>query len=207
MNPIALRHGRRIYAYACGRCHVIGSVSDRMVYTPGDEPARIKDNAEHSRQDAAACCLCRDCKIELAPGTTWGLCPPCEAIEKKRVAGVISEMHARDDKRGVHNHNAMASVGADAEAAVHLLEVMREISETCYLAGWLIGIERTIWSFAIDPDGAPHECIRGEVSRAEVESLRALSQKARGWWHWDDDLGGEVFVPMAEWERLYAAGP
>ena len=209
MNPIALRYRRRIYAYACGRCLTVPTVGGYLGY-PTDankHAARVGARAEEYKRAAAACCLCGDCKTELEPGTDHGRCDPCEAAHRERMAKVVADYRTRDARREAHNQATMASVGADADAAAQLAAEMSEVSETYYCAGWLDGLEFSLWSFVTDTSGEPHECIRGEVSRAEVESLRTLSQKARGWWRWDDDIGGEVFVPLAEWERLYAAGP
>lgn len=209
MNPIALCHGRRIYAYACGRCLVVPIVGEYMGYpTDASKHAkRVSMKAEEYKHAAASCCLCQDCKAELEPGTDRGRCEPCEAAHEKRMAKVAEDFHSRDARREAHNQATMASVGADVEAAAQLAAEMSEISEHYYCAGWLIGLEFSLWPFVADTSGEQHYFGMGTLSPAEVENLRTLSQKARGWWRWDEDLGGEVFVPLAEWERLYASGP
>jgi hypothetical protein len=209
MNPIPLTHKRRVYAYACGRCLVVPILGSYLGYPldPKAHDARVGAKAREYKSQAEACCRCSDCKAELAPGTTHGRCSPCDEAEGKRLAETMAVFSARDAQRAAHNREAMARASADCGAADRLLEEMRDLSERCYYAAWLDGLEHSLWSLVTDTSG--DQCSFGvsEVSPDEVDSLRRLSQRARGWWRWDDDLGGEVFVPLDEWKKIREGTP
>lgn len=34
--------------------------------------------------------------------------------------------------------------------------------------------------------------------------MKCLSDKAGGWWRYDDTLLDQLFVPIEEWEEMYA---
>lgn len=97
---------------------------------------------------------------------------------------------------------------AKSEDAALLLEsFMSEISELHYCAGWLIGLEFSLWSIMTTYH---REFGLGPVSEANVARLRELHERAGGWWHWVDVPGnvmdsGEQFIPTAAWEAIYAA--
>lgn len=76
MNPIPLRSpSRHIYAYACGVCHHVAAGTSLLCppETNGPHPTLV----ERSKEEAEACCVCRDCGavIEL---DMWGIsCGDC----------------------------------------------------------------------------------------------------------------------------------
>jgi hypothetical protein len=203
MNPIPLRHKRRVYAWACGRCHKIRAVGEYLGYPtdPTEHAERTRSRAESYMRAAESCCRCEDCECELAPGTTFGRCPPCEAKEEARVAKVTDKYRAKSDARDAHNAAAIAAAGGDPDAATMLRSLMSDLSEFCWCAGWLGGCEDSLWAFVTD---GPGEWGMGEVNQRDVDELRRLSDKAGGWWVWDNAMGGNVFVPRAEWLARYA---
>lgn len=86
-----------------------------------------------------------------------------------------------------------------------LADLMSDISEEEYFAGWLSGLEYSLWYRVIDTDNMDDEVI----------ALRKLSEEIGGWIIWWDDSNdeslidkpdewGNVFVPMAEWIQMYA---
>lgn len=81
------------------------------------------------------------------------------------------------------------------DAGRQLVAAMSEMSEELYCAGWMSGIEYTLWSYVV---GNP-----GPGLAAEVEQLRRLAALAGGWWAWSKDAQRETFVPMAEWLEMY----
>jgi hypothetical protein len=93
---------------------------------------------------------------------------------------------------------------SESEIAKHtLLRVMRDWSEDAYQAGWHDGLEITIWRMiqmwkAGDPN----------VRELDAAMFHYLSEKAKGWWMWDEDAqhgcGCPVFVPMKTWKGVYA---
>lgn len=94
------------------------------------------------------------------------------------------------------------------ESQRELYELMREISEDCYCAGWMLGLEYAIWGALQDGD------LRygmGEMDAASLLRCRALSLALGGWIVWvDDDIEpslpvdqwGPRFVPMETWLQM-----
>ena len=89
-----------------------------------------------------------------------------------------------------------------------LYDLMSEISEDCWCAGWLIGNEFALWS-AIQ---------RGDlkygpelIEKADLDRCAELSRLINGWIVWlDDEHGlppaewGPYFVSMPEWLDIYS---
>ena len=92
-----------------------------------------------------------------------------------------------------------------------LYQLMSEISEECYCAGWMSGNEFTLWEMVSSPD-ASRSYGMGEVSESQIADLRAMSAEIGGWIRWHDDADdstlppeewGPRFEPMAEWQARY----
>jgi len=96
-----------------------------------------------------------------------------------------------------------------SDAQRELQETMSDISEDCYCAGWLIGLEYALWGAMQDGN------LRFGLGEIDVEKLRRcgqLAQELGGWIVWVDDHDlpgtrsqewGNRFVPMAEWLEMY----
>lgn len=196
MNPIPLRHKRRVYAWACGRCGKVGGNGSFSGYAPEQVAIRVQRFASNSKADAAGCCLCSDCRAVELPTRTYGSCPACEAKNKAHVETVTAKIRAESDARDAHNAAAIAAAGGDQDAAERLRSLMSDLSEDCYCAGWLSGCEHELWGFMTN---GPGEWGLSFVSQRDADELRHLSDKAGGWWTWSDALVGNAFVPMAEW--------
>ena len=92
--------------------------------------------------------------------------------------------------------------------ATALLDAMHAHAEDM-CAGWLIDMEFSLWS-AVVKDGK----YASSVSPSVVRNLRSLGAAADGWWvhsstvnaDWQTS-GGRVFLPITEWETIYALGP
>lgn len=87
-------------------------------------------------------------------------------------------------------------------ARAQLRNLMSDLSEELWCAGWLSGLEHALWGRITD---GPPTGLRD----SEVDQLRRLASLAGGWWHWPREDGrpvkaGPVFVPMDEWLMLYA---
>jgi hypothetical protein len=89
-----------------------------------------------------------------------------------------------------------ANRSRDPNAAILLQILMSDISEESYAAGWIDGLEYSLWDIRLGGD-------RGHwfVDDDEVASLQRLSFECGGWWVHDDELR---FVPHDEWARIYA---
>ena len=81
-----------------------------------------------------------------------------------------------------------------------LLREMRELSENLWCAGWLDGIEYTLWEHVIGED----ELFTGLgiLDAFDRDTLKGLAQQAGGWWYWD--YVAPKFVPMPQWLEMYA---
>lgn len=86
-------------------------------------------------------------------------------------------------------------------AAEMLRLLMSDLSESCWCAGWIGGAEYALWGMVLGDDRAWG---RDTVDLYDVLVLGALARRAGGWWRFDDDLGDEVFVPMADWLTRFA---
>jgi len=90
-----------------------------------------------------------------------------------------------------------------------LCATMSDISEACYFAGWMSGLEFAIWGAMQDGD------LRygtGEMDAEQLERCRTLAKELDGWVIWfDDDYDesmpveewGPRFVSMSEWLKIY----
>jgi hypothetical protein len=79
-----------------------------------------------------------------------------------------------------------------------LASYMSELSEECYCAGWLIGLEFSLWKAMNTGKGSGgFGCLR----EFELAHLRELSEACGGWIVWGKD--GEEFVPLEEWKEYY----
>ena len=92
-----------------------------------------------------------------------------------------------------------------------LYQLMSDISEECYCAGWMAGNEYTLWEMVSDP-AAERRYGMGAVEPEQIEEMRAIAAEIGGWIRWRDDDGekglppsewGSVFIPMPEWLEMY----
>lgn len=79
-----------------------------------------------------------------------------------------------------------------------LVKLMSGISEESWCAGWLHNLEYILWD-------AVRGRRQGICSPEEIEQLKYLSEKCRGWIIWDEQAKGERFLPIQDWLRLYEA--
>lgn len=87
------------------------------------------------------------------------------------------------------------------EAAVdHLFDLMSDTSEHHWCAGWMDGTEIALWK-AVKQYPEPLKWGMFPVDLDTVRKLRDLALAVDGWWVWGDD--GQMFIPLAEWERMY----
>lgn len=83
-------------------------------------------------------------------------------------------------------------------AAVGLLALMTGISEDCWCAGWMSGLEFALW------DVSPGKKYgQGEITERQALLLKLLSEESNGWWYWTDD--GPRFISRSEWAQRVGA--
>lgn len=88
---------------------------------------------------------------------------------------------------------------ADEGAQWGLLSLMTGISEEFWAAGWMSGLEYSLW---VAVEGGSRRYGMGELSERQVQLLRLLAEEAEGWWIWE---GGPKFIPLMEWRGKFAA--
>lgn len=77
---------------------------------------------------------------------------------------------------------------------------MSELSERAYHAGWMEGLEFSLWR-AID--GGSRSFGRTEITDDQVARLRQLAEECGGWIVFDE-MNEETFVTSSEWKRRLA---
>lgn len=82
-----------------------------------------------------------------------------------------------------------------------LYDLMSEISEDCYCAGWMSGNEFRLWDAITDPND-DRKYGMWQIEEEQVTRLRELSELTNGWWVWEDDC---AFIGLDEWKRRLAA--
>lgn len=92
-------------------------------------------------------------------------------------------------------------------ARTALRTLMENISERCYCAGWMRGLEEVCW-MASRMDVRPGEPIRygqDEITPLERDALRQYAERAGGWWYWGDYAAdGPVFLTTEQWRAAHA---
>ena len=92
---------------------------------------------------------------------------------------------------------------SDGELKSLLVDLIAELSEDYYAAGWLDGIEFELWQLIHDVDRGPIT-LRIWTRRSDLESLNDLRQLmvlTESWAMWDDDAGTPVIVNMPQWQE------
>ena len=93
-----------------------------------------------------------------------------------------------------------------------LFQLMSDISEWCYCAGWMHGNEYVLWEMVSDPN-ASRRYGQDIVDEEDIDALRVFSSDIKGWIRWRDDEEdstlpaeewGPAFTPMEEWLEMYA---
>ena len=81
-----------------------------------------------------------------------------------------------------------------------LAREMSEISERAFCAGWMDGLEYRLWEIV---HGGPRKYGQILLTDDQVNSLRSLSNKLRGWVQFNDESEVEEFVESDRWKNLY----
>ncbi len=83
---------------------------------------------------------------------------------------------------------------ADEGAAIGLLALMTGLSEEHWCAGWLDGLEFSLWH--VKPETRFGQ---GVITGRQATLLHLLSQEAGGWWAWSKARGKPEFITLEEW--------
>lgn len=96
--------------------------------------------------------------------------------------------------------NSIQCDDASEGAAYGLLALMTGISEECWCAGWMDGLEYRLWDIAISAT-TPTRYGQGEISPRVTFLLKNLALEAGGWWIYDD-TDGVKFLRTEDWISL-----
>lgn len=174
-------------AYACGKCGTI--------HGNGGFEAVERHGLQHHKDMADGCCLCRECGAEIGPHGLW--CAACQEKQRQEREAHQPELDERWEREARELQESLTSA-KDADIAELLRELMSDISEEYYCAGWLIGLEFSLWAML---QGGPRDFGMGVVKDSEIADLKRLHEKAGGWWHYKEQC---LFVPTDEWVSIYA---
>lgn len=92
---------------------------------------------------------------------------------------------------------------SDITAAIELRKLISYISESAYYAGWQMGIEYILWSKLIEREKGSIELGVESFPQSTFDKLEELSQKAQGWWLWNDEAQDKFFIPLNLWWRKF----
>ena len=78
-----------------------------------------------------------------------------------------------------------------------LADLMSDISENCWNAGWMLNTEYVLWHAVTS---GPRAFGRGTITEKDIEELTKLSNATQTWIVFDDK---ETAMPLEEWETLF----
>lgn len=83
-------------------------------------------------------------------------------------------------------------------------QLISELSESIYCAGWFDGIERELWNLSEDTDIMSINNEMYTINKNEVYELRSLADKLGYWVIWDDNYKPDCKRPIKidDWKRL-----
>lgn len=91
----------------------------------------------------------------------------------------------------------------DKKVLIKILEhEMSRISEECYCAGWMSGLEFSLW--AILQGDQANTYGQSFLTDDDLAILRELSSALNGWVYWNEKTDETTFIPMEEWLALYS---
>ena len=193
MNPIALSSPDGIaYAYACSQCHNITHYS-KYKQAPDER------SLELAKKGAENCCICSRCRNAPVCDEEW-CCEQCKSIAETESEVAMARYKIENEKRNEAIQGSLKKA-KNVDSATLLRNTMSDISENLYCAGWLVNLEYTLWDIV---NGGDRSFGMGELNDAEVNNLKSLSENASGWWRWDDEIKGELFVASNEWQEIYS---
>lgn len=206
--PLADPAGR-VYLYACGRCHHVAHGGERLVELDGPDASLVAS----SRLLAERCCTCERCGTEVGRPELFEprVCATCRPTYDSEKAAREARFAARAAEMQVAFDAALTSA-LDRDVALHLLNVMRDISEDHWCASWMGGLEHELWRMLVN--GSDGTYGMGELSTEEIDDLRRLHEKAGGWWYWHDEKAepgldplefGPRFVSTDRWKEISAS--
>lgn len=84
-------------------------------------------------------------------------------------------------------------------AQASLADLMSEISERCYSAGWIQGLEYVLWNAV---QKGERKYVHDRISNDDLEALKTLSEKAGAWIVYDD-VTEETAIDIRNWQKKF----
>jgi hypothetical protein len=187
VNPIALSSpDGTVYSYACGHCKNVQGGT----YKYGQREQPDPYITENYRAHAERCCTCDRCgQFRNNFGLYCEACEPIKQAELEVIRAKNEERHRQEQEI----RDLSLKAAKDVDAARLLVVLMRDISESTWCAGWLMGLEHILWDAMQAGPKEDSEFVENDLAR-----LRKLHEQAGGWWVWTKDVG-EVFIATDAW--------
>jgi len=83
-----------------------------------------------------------------------------------------------------------------------LIELMMDLSEDYWCAGWMNNMEYVLWVCVVDPANCNFSPC-GSLASEEIRQLKELSEEAGGWAWWHPEQGA-TFVELDAWQAEFA---
>lgn len=124
-----------------------------------------------------------------------------KVINQETANGSTPLTVATEPCRSVSPERSGSGELAEPRRAKHLLySEMSRISENCWHAGWMDGLEFALWELLL---GGSRNYGMEEIAERDVTTLKELSQVCGGWYYWQEGANDAAFVSLAEWETIY----
>lgn len=81
-----------------------------------------------------------------------------------------------------------------------LADLMSDLSEKCYYAGWMEHLEYVLWDAVINGE---RRYGREVIDLSDIKRLKELSDACGGWIYFDDNTE-ETAIPLPMWQTMYA---
>jgi hypothetical protein len=78
-----------------------------------------------------------------------------------------------------------------------LADLMGEISENCYSAGWMANTEYVLWHAVTS---GPRSWGRSQITKKDIEELTSLSNATQTWIVFNNE---EKALPLDKWKDLF----
>lgn len=179
-----------LYAFACGACHRVHAP------TRQDKAAPAVEHLAHPQAMAETCCTCRRCGAQTPSPLDW-VCEACrpaqEAEDQERQRKMRIELDNEE-----HACRESLKAAKDYNAAVLLRQVMSEVSEDLWSAGWLVELEYLLWD-AMQGGARLAQFDGSEIPTRTLGRMEELCQQAGGWWYADGEKSIETFISLTAW--------
>jgi hypothetical protein len=183
-TPLSTPNGE-VLAHACPTCRKVYSMTALVTL-------------EGTATLASRCCICKRCnEAPLPPVRSASYCEACDLK-------IADEIRTQNLRHALAEANHLAT-SKDPDKSEQLRQWMRQTSERLWAAGWLTGLEYTLYLHVREE--RTREFDGGTIYKGEWAQAQAWSEACGGWWAWrnDNTYTGVWFYPLEEWIPMYTA--